>query len=218
MGGYSRRLLAAVPDAGLRDLLVERLGSAGYLVEPVHTGADAMTVLRGSPVDLIIVDVDIPDLEYLARNRPSLDRRPPILCVTSCDSLEALIPELGTEVEDYVTKPCRLAELVARVRVLLRGDGRVLRYADLALDEESCQAWRGDQPLALTAAEYRLLRHLLRNAGRVLSKEQLAWEVWDEAREVNAVERLMSRLRQKLGEIGPARIQTRRGFGYSLAS
>jgi two-component system OmpR family response regulator len=177
----------------------------------VPTGADAMSRIDRGDVDLIVVDVAIPDLYDLARRRPVLADRPPIICMTTCEALDALLPEIGTEVEDYVTKPCRIPELLARVRVQLRRPE--LRHGDLILDEVVYQAWRGDRPLDVTPAEYRLLRHLLVNAGRVLSKEQLAQSVWGEARDLNTIERLVSRLRQK---VGPELIHTKRGFGYRL--
>ncbi|MER5550448.1 response regulator transcription factor [Streptomyces sp. NPDC002793] len=217
---YGRRLLAAIPEPGLRRSLAARLGSSGYLVEAVGTGAAAVGYLGERRFDLIIVDMDIPDLWDLAHHRPALVERPPILCVTSCESLDRLVPEIGTEVDDYVTKPCRVAELLARVQVLLRAGnaahGSGLRHEDLRLDEIVYQAWRGERRLDVTAAEYRLLRHLLLNAGQVLSKEQLAWQVWGESRATNTVERLMSRLRQKVDRTRPALIHTRRGFGYWL--
>jgi two-component system, OmpR family, response regulator len=203
----SHRLLTA----GLRSDLVDRLESTGYLVEPVASGADAIQALAERPIDLIIVDIDVPDLEDLAHRRPAT--RPPVLCLAPCDSLERLVPELGAGVEDYVTKPCRVAELLARIEVLLRSRQGLLRHGDLLLDESACRVWRDGRRIELTAAEFRLLRLLMTNAGRVLSKQQLAWHVWDESREVNAIERLVSRLRQKVGGL----IETRRGFGYSMS-
>lgn len=115
----------------------------------------------------------------LADDRPTLADRPPVLCLTACESLDRIVPELGSAVEDYVTKPYRVVELLARLQVLLRArDARrsetVLRHGELRLDESVFRAWRGERCLDVTPAEYRLLRHLLLNAGQVLSKEQLA--------------------------------------------
>nr|GID81373.1 DNA-binding response regulator [Actinoplanes derwentensis] len=209
-------VLLSVPDVDLRESVAVRLSAAGYQVTPVATGTDAMTELLARHYDLIVVDMEIPDLYDLARHRPVLAERPPIICMTTCEALDTLVPELGTEVEDYVTKPCRIPELLARVRVQLRQPE--LRYRDLTLDEVVYQAWRGERQLDVTPAEYRMLRHLLVNAGRVLSKEQLSRSVWGESRGDNAIERLISRLRQKVDLAGPPLIHTKRGFGYRLGS
>lgn len=210
-GGH---LLVVVPQDQLRESLTERLSAAGYAVTAVTTGAEAMERITDGHVDLIVVDIDIPDLYDLASRRPVLTDRPRIICMTTCEALGTLLPEVGTEVEDYVTKPCRIPELLARVEVQLRQPA--LRHGDLLLDEVTCQARRGDRPVEVTAAEYRLLRHLLLHAGQVFSKEQLAHRVWGEPRDINTIERLVSRLRQKVDEPGPALIHTKRGFGYWL--
>ncbi|WP_305785619.1 response regulator transcription factor [Symbioplanes lichenis] len=213
---FGNRLLVTAPDPRWRNELADRLGREGCAVRPAETGAQALALLDEHDFDLVIVDVEIADVDELARHRPALIERPPILCVCPCDALPSLVPELGVEVEDYVTKPARIAEVLARAEVLLRGKraGRAesaLRHGDLQLDDVRFRARRGGRPLDLTPAEYRLLRHLMRNAGRVLSKEQLARHVWGEPRGANNVERLISRLRHK---VGGALIHTRHGFGY----
>lgn len=221
---YGPHVLIAAGDPGLRDLLIEPLDAAGYRTWFTETGAEAWRLLRADRFDLVIVDVGIPDIEDLARGRRLAPAdRPPILCLATCEDLHRLVPELGFAVEDYVTKPCRVAEVLARAQVLLRDRHPQRRsgplcHGDLLLDDLVCGAWRGDRALGLTSAEYRLLRHLLLNAGRVLSKDQLAWHVWGEARGDNAIERLVSRLRRKVDADEPALIQTRRGFGYLLSS
>ena len=207
-------LLVIVPQEHLRESLTDHLSAAGHEVTAVATGAEAMARIENGDVDLIVVDVDIPDLYDLADRRPVLADRPPIICMTTCEALGSLLPEVGTEVEDYVTKPCRVPELLARVQVQLRQP--VLRHADLILDEVTYQAWRSERALGVTAAEYRLLRHLLLHAGQVFSKDQLAHSVWGESRDMNTIERLISRLRQKVDAVGPALIHTKRGFGYWL--
>ncbi|WP_167364411.1 response regulator transcription factor, partial [Streptomyces regalis] len=153
----------------------------------------------------------------------SLPNHPPLLFLTTCDSLHRLVPELGPGEKDYVTKPLRIAEVLARVDVLLRRrrperQTAQPRYGDLALDDATCRARRGARALDLTPAEYRLLSHLLVNAECVLSKEQISRYVWGDFRANEAIEKLVSRLRRKVdrdpGE--PALIHTRRGFGYWL--
>lgn len=142
-----------------------------------------------------------------------------MLFLTTYQTLGRLVPELGAGREDYVTKPFRIAEVLARAEVLLRDRGPEREgpsYGDLVLDDDTCQAWRGQREIDLTPAEYRLLRHLLVNAERVLSKEQICRHVWGEGRADNAIEKLVSRLRHKVDREGPALIHTRRGFGYWL--
>lgn len=207
------RLLVVAPD---RELTAQ-LSFAGYQVSSATTGAGALRLLDQQRVDLIVVDIEIPDLMALARNRPVFAERPPVLCVAACEFLGTLVPALGTEIEDYVTKPFHRAELLARVQVLLKNKERnILTYGDLSLDEITYQGRRGGRELDLTPAEYRLLRHLILHAGQVLSKEQVARHVWRESRGDNAIERLVSRLRHKLD--GPELIHTHRGFGYQLRS
>jgi len=214
-----QHLLVIVPDSDLLDSLATPLGLAGYAVAATDTGAAGLAMLRERRFDLVIVDECVSDVQDLGRTmRLARDDRPPILCLTSVEMIDRLVPELGTRVEDYVTKPCRITELLARTHVLLRSrhpDRResVLCHRDLLLDDTVCRAWRDERPLDLTAAEYRLLHYLVLNSGQVLSKEQLSWQVWGETRGTNTIERLVSRLRQK---VGPGLIHTRRGFGYEL--
>ena len=214
-------VLVVAPEPASRSELAAGLSRGGYRVTSLATGAAAVRILDERPVDLVVVDRDTPDLARLGRQRSAYSARPPVLCVTGCEFLGELVPVLGTRVEDYVTKPWRGPELLARAQVLLRNRGAaapadVLRHGDLLLDDAVRQAWRGGRPLAVTPAEYRLLRYLLLNAGRVLSKRQLAREVWGEEREESATERMVSRLRQKVDLTGPALIHTHRGFGYRL--
>jgi DNA-binding response OmpR family regulator len=209
-------VLVVAPEPESRRALAADLTGGGYRVTSLATGTEAVRVIDECPVDLVVVDRDTPDLERLGRQRSAYSARPPVLCVTACEFLGELVPVLGTRVEDYVTKPWRGAELLARAQVLLRARGAagpagVLRHGDLLLDDAVCLAWRGGRALDLTPAEYRLLRHLVVNAGRVLSKGQLG-----EDREESATERLVSRLRRKVDRTGPALIHTHRGFGYRL--
>ncbi|MFI5937717.1 response regulator transcription factor [Actinoplanes sp. NPDC051494] len=219
--GY--RLLVVAPDPDVLDSLVTPLGLAGYTVKSTGTGTEAIALLREHDFDLVIADVGgIPDVEELGRGRRlPAGERPPILCLIGCEGLDRLVPELGSAVEDYVTKPCRITELLARTQVLLRSRRprrreTALCHRDLLLDDSVRRAWRGSRALELTAAEYRLLHYMVLNAGQVLTKDQLAWQIWGETRHTNAIERLISRLRQKVDADGPALIHTRRGFGYEL--
>lgn len=137
--------------------------------------------------------------------------------------MDSLVTGLRIGGNDYVTKPFRIAEVLARVQALLRTHERRReespRYEDLVLHDTTRQASRGPHALKLTPAEFRLLRYLLVNTGRVLSKEQIAshlWMAYHKPYGDNAVEKLISRLRHKVDASGPALIHTRRGFGYWL--
>ncbi|MFE7274111.1 response regulator transcription factor [Streptomyces sp. NPDC057623] len=227
--GAGQHVLVVAGEPDLAELLSTTLELAGYRISVSGTGVDALALVATRRFDLVVFDTDMPDTAHLGReHRPALPHRPPVLLLSACDALDRLVPELGPGERDYVTKPFRVAEVLARIQVLLRGSrpGRTganpLGYGDLVLDDTVCRARRGTRALDLTPAEYRLLRHLLVNAHRVLSKEQIGRYVWGENRGDNAIEQLVSRLRRKVdrGDQGdrdtPALIHTRRGFGYWL--
>ncbi|KOG31461.1 response regulator transcription factor [Streptomyces resistomycificus] len=222
--GAGQHLLVVVGEPDAEELLSTTLELAGYRTGVAGTGAEALARLAERRFDLVVLDAALPDMESLVREGPVLAHRPSVLLLTDYDSLDRLVPELGLGERDYVTKPYRMAELLARVQVLLRGasPGRprdaALGYRDLVLDDTRCEARRGARTLDLTPAEYRLLRHLLVNAHRVLSKEQIGRYVWGDFRGDNAIEQLVSRLRRKVDREEPVLIHTRRGFGYWLGS
>ncbi|MFD3502238.1 response regulator transcription factor [Streptomyces sp. NPDC058678] len=214
--------LLVVGEQDVVELLSTTLELAGYRIGVAGSGVEALARLGAGRFDLVVLDAELPDLEGLGRDRPVLAHRLPVLLLTGCDSLDRLVPELDLGERDYVTKPFRMAEVLARVQVLLRGNGPgsprdvALGYRDLVLDDTLCEARRGTRTLGLTPAEYRLLRHLLVNAHRVLSKEQIGRYVWGDYRGDNAIEQLVSRLRRKVDKEAPVLIHTRRGFGYWL--
>ncbi len=220
--GDRRRVLVVADDPDVTGLLATAMELAGFRVATAGTGADGMVRLAQHRFDLVVWDATLPGSAGSARGRLLTQAdRPPLLFLTTCDSLHCLVPELGLDGEDYVTKPVRIAEVLARAQTLLRGRSPVRReevpcYGDVVLDDATCQARRGPRRLDLTPAEYRLLSLLLANAERVLSKEQIGWHVWGEYRAGAAIEKLVSRLRQKVDRGEPALIHTRRGFGYWL--
>jgi DNA-binding response OmpR family regulator len=223
--GAGQRLLIVAGAPDVAELLSTTLELAGYRIVTVAAAADGVALLTRERFDLVVVDATLPDVTELGRTRPTLARRPPVLLLIDYESLDRIVPELGLGQRDYVTKPFRVADILARVQVLLRGTGagpargRTLGYRDLVLDDALCEARRGARALDLTPAEYRLLRHLLVNAPRVLSKEQIGRYVWGDHRGDNAIEQLVSRLRRKVDQDAPGApelIHTRRGFGYWL--
>jgi len=221
--GAGQHVLVVAGEPEVAELLSTTLELAGYRISLADTGAEALARAIEQRFDLVVLDAMLPDLAGLGRERrPPAAHRPPVLFLAAYDSLDRLLPEVGLGEKDYVTKPFRVAEVLARMQVLLRGsnggprrDG-ALGYLDLALDDASCRARRGTRTLDLTPAEYRLLRHLLVNAHRVLSKEQIGRYVCGDFRGDNAIEQLVSRLRRKVDRDEPALIHTRRGFGYWL--
>ncbi|MFI8527329.1 response regulator transcription factor [Promicromonospora sukumoe] len=220
VGAGTERVLVVASDEELLDLLRTTLGLAGYDVEHASTGPEAVDRARTTPFDLLVVDTGLPGLRHIPRWAPQ-EREMPVLFLASGGQVDMVASEVGFSGDDYLSKPLRVGDLLARVRLLLRGApgvGRhkVLAQGELRLDEATCQAWRGERELGLGPAEYRLLRALLTRAGTVLSKEQIAHRVWGEVRDDNAIERLVSRLRGKVDRESPALIRTQRGFGYSL--
>ncbi|MFJ9376308.1 response regulator transcription factor [Streptomyces sp. NPDC101455] len=218
--GGGRHLLVAVDEPDNAELLSTTLELAGYRIRTAGNGTEVMSRLAEQRFELVVIDAELPEMDALAQGCRLVTHRPPVLLLADRDALHELLPELGEGERDYVTKPFRIAEVLARIQVLLRGRGGgrdgALHYADLVLDDTTCQARRGRRTLDLTPAEYRLLRHLLVNAHKVLSKEQISRYVWGDFRGDNAMEQLVSRLRRKVDQEDAALIHTRRGFGYWL--
>lgn len=152
--GDGQHVLVVVEDAETTELLATTMELAGYRVSTVSTGAEAMVRLVEHRFDLVVLDVTLPDLQGLSRgSRFTPADRPPVLFLTAYQTLGRLVPELGAGGEDYVTKPFRIAEVLARAEVLLRDHGPVREgpsYGDLVLDDDTCQAWRGQREIGLT--------------------------------------------------------------------
>ncbi|MEU4896602.1 response regulator transcription factor [Streptomyces sp. NPDC044780] len=225
--GGGQHILVVDDETRIAELLATTLELAGYRVGTAATGGEALDRVGRERPDLVILDVMLPDMDgfTVCRRLVAADEdHPPVLFLTARDSLDSLVTGLGIGGNDYVTKPFRIAEVLARVQAQLRTRSRRReepspRYADLVLDDTTRQARRGQRTLALTPGEFRLLRYLLVNAGQVLSKEQIGEHLWlAEHRRYgdNAIEKLVSRLRHKVDGAGPALIHTRRGFGYWL--
>jgi two-component system OmpR family response regulator len=221
------QILVVDDEASIVDAVSTALRYEGFDVREAMTGRAALTAAQAAPPDLVVLDVMLPDLDGLevTRRLRSDGIRVPVLFLTARDSVEDKVAGLTVGGDDYVTKPFSLAELVARVHAILRrthgedtnGDGK-LRFADLMLDDETHEVWRGGTSVRLTATEFNLLRFFMLNPRRVLSKNQILDHVWhyDFGGDPNVVETYVSYLRRKLDKHGPPLIQTIRLVGYSL--
>jgi len=197
----------------------------GYKVLTATDGdAGIKAALSGQP-DLVVLDVMLPDLDGFSVVRQLRGRRRavPVVFLTAKDANEDKVMGLTVGGDDYVTKPFSLEEMVARIRAVLRrtqGTTEVTRLVtgDLELDEDSHEVWRGGTPVALSPTEFKLLRYLMVNAGRVLSKAQILDHVWnyDFDGNSNIVESYISYLRRKVDLVEPHLIHTLRGVGYVL--
>jgi two-component system OmpR family response regulator len=220
------RVLVVDDEENITDLVSTALRYEGFDVDVRANGRTALEAVVAFRPQLIILDVMLPDLDgfEMARRLQAEGRRVPILFLTARDATEDKVRGLTLGADDYVTKPFSLEELVARVRAVLRraeGDGAasaVLHFADLEMDDDTHEVFREGSPVDLTATEYKLLRFLLSNPRRVLSKAQILDHVWeyDFGGDGNVVETYISYLRKKLDGLGPPLIHTVRGVGYSL--
>ena len=220
------RVLVVDDEPNITDLVATTLRYEGFDVEVAGTGTDALRIAATFRPDLLVLDVMLPDrdgFELLKRLRAD-GTHVPVVFLTARDSTEDKVKGLTVGGDDYVTKPFSLEELVARVRAVLRrangpaAENAKLVFADLELDDDTHEVWRGRTRIDLTPTEYKLLRYLLLNARRVVSKAQILDHVWeyDFDGDANIVETYISYLRKKLDPLGPPLIHTVRGIGYTL--
>jgi two-component system OmpR family response regulator len=221
----SARLLVVDDEATILELLSGSLRLAGFDVVTAASGAAAVRAVTSARPDLVLLDVMMPDgdgFETLARIR-SGGSEVPVIFLTARDEVPDRVLGFAQGRDDYVTKPFSLDELLGRIGAVLKrtrpGTPRSrLRVADLELDEDAHEVKRDGRLVALTPTEYRLLRFLMVNAGRVVSKAQILDHVWagDQDRDGNVVEPCLSYLRRKVDQGQPRLIHTVRGFGYVL--
>ena len=225
--GQPVRVLVVDDEATLAELLSMALRYEGWEVRTAGNGRAAVRTAREFRPDAVILDMMMPDLDGLEVLRRIRVEAPdmPVLFLTAKDALEDRIAGLTAGGDDYVTKPFSLEELVARLRGLLRRSGMTaarqgseLAVGDLVLDEDSHEVRRGDAVVELTATEFELLRYLMRNPKRVLSKAQILDRVWnyDFGGQANVVELYISYLRKKIDAGREPMIHTLRGAGYVL--
>jgi two-component system OmpR family response regulator len=221
------RILVVDDEPNISDLVATVLRYEGFDVRVAESGRKALTAARTFVPDLVVLDVMLPDLDgFEVHRRLNADgATSPVLFLTARDAVEDKVRGLTMGADDYVTKPFSLEELVARARAILRrtkrvpfADGSLLVFGDLELDEDAHEVRRGDRTLDLTATEFNLLRFLMMNPRRVMSKSQILDHVWhyDFRGEANVVETYISYLRKKVDATPPALIHTVRGVGYVL--
>ncbi|WP_106506104.1 response regulator transcription factor [Brachybacterium timonense] len=225
---FEARLLVVDDEPNIRDLLATSLRFAGFEVFTAATGNEAIREATENQPDLIVLDVMLPDMDGFTVTRRLRDRgeQYPILFLTARDETKDKVTGLTVGGDDYVTKPFSLEEVVARIRAVLRrthpgSEAEVdaaLVVGDLRLDEDSHEVHRGETPIELSPTEFKLLRYLMLNAGRVVSKTQILDHVWDYdwSGEVGIVESYISYLRRKIDVVGEPMIHTKRGIGYVL--
>ena len=226
--GTPSKLLVVDDEPNIRDLLASSLRFAGFEVSTASDGASALTEMQDEAPDLIVLDVMLPDMSgfELTEKLRNAGIDTPVLFLTARDAMEDKIEGLTVGGDDYVTKPFGLEEVVARIHAILRRtvgqpeEAGIMRVADIEMDDNAHEVRRGGHPVDLSPTEYRLLRYLMLNEGRVVSKMQILDYVWqyDWGGDGAIVESYISYLRKKLSvtDDSPELIHTRRGVGYML--
>ena len=221
------KLLVVDDEFNILELLATSLRFAGFEVVTAGNGREALEKAHAENPDLIVLDVMMPGMDgfEVTRRLRENGTTTPVLFLTAKDATEDKVTGLGAGGDDYVTKPFSLEEVVARLRALLRRSGAseekpasILEVGDLRMDEDSHEVWRGEDEIQLTATEFELLRYLMRNPRRVLSKPQILDRVWnyDFGGQANIVELYISYLRRKIDKGREPMIHTMRGVGYVL--
>lgn len=225
--GSPVRVLVVDDESNLTELLSMALRYEGWEIKSAGTGTSAVRTAKEFRPDAVVLDMMLPDFDGMEVLRRLRDEDPtlPVLFLTARDAVEDRVAGLTAGGDDYVTKPFSLEEVVARVRALLRrsvamteDSSSTLVVGDLRLDEDSHEVFRGDTEISLTATEFELLRYLMRNPKRVLSKAQILDRVWhyDFGGQANVVELYISYLRKKIDAGRDPMIHTMRGAGYVL--
>jgi two-component system response regulator MprA len=212
-------ILVVDDDAPIRRMLDRTLSAEGYAVETATDGGEALAAVERSTPDLVVLDVGLPGVDGLSVSRRLRAKglAVPVLLLTARDSVPDRVAGLDAGADDYLVKPFATEELLARIRALLRRGKtpeELLAFADLTLDPVTRAAQRGGSTLALSEREVDLLALLLRNARRVVPREQAINEIWHGDASANVVDRYVSNLRRKLGE--PPLIETVRGVGFII--
>jgi two-component system OmpR family response regulator len=228
MNGTTREesILVVEDEEPIRELVATALRFTGFQVKTAASGGEALSEARNVPYDLVVLDVNLPDVDgfTVCRQIRSAGNQVPVVFLTARDDPADLRQGFTGGGDDYVTKPFSLEELVLRIDAVLRRSHGAqsaaarLTLGDLTLDEDACRVWRGKEEVTLSPTEFRLLRYLMMNRDRVVSKSQILDHVWDYQfmGDPAVVETYISYLRRKLNDRDAELIRTVRGFGYAL--
>ena len=223
-----RSILVVEDEDPIRELVSTALRFTGFTVTASASGREALAEARNGAFDLLLLDVNLPDIDgfEICRKLRGDGNQVPVIYLTARDDPADLRAGFSGGGDDYITKPFSLEELVLRIEAVLRrsGNGEVERSRlvcdDVVLDNDSYRVWRGTEEIMLSPTEFRLLRYLLLNRDRVVSKNQILDHVWNYefVGDPSAVETYISYLRRKIGDRDAQLIRTVRGFGYSIQS
>ena len=219
------RILVVEDEKKVSSFIKRGLEEEKYEVEVANDGEEGLTMAVGKPFDLIILDWMLPKRDGVSVLKELRDRKnsTPVLMLTAKDTVEDIVAGLETGSDDYLTKPFAFAELLARVKALIRRSemdrGAELYFADLRIDPVTHKVWRADKEIDLTAKEYALLEYFMRNPNQVLTRTMIADHVWDYTFDsfTNIIDVYVNYLRKKIDRDAPKKlIHTVRGVGYIL--
>jgi len=219
------KILVVEDEKKVASFIKRGLEEEGFEVDVASDGEEGLYMAEASSYDLVLMDLMLPKIDGLSVVREMRGRsiQTPVLCLTAKDAVEDIVSGLDSGSDDYLTKPFAFAELLARVRALLRRGaqdrGAELTFADLRLDPVSHKVWRSEKEIELTAKEYALLEYFMRNPNQTLTRTMIAEHVWDYTFDsfTNIIDVYVNYLRKKIDrDFDKKLIHTVRGIGYVL--